>query len=103
MPIEDFLVWLSSITQSQTKKACTVGVADVVVNRLSSAEHRSPATRFEYIPEESVGRANPAEMRSDFDKLAAMRVELARSDLNFVPRCHSGFKHRLTGFLLRHL
>jgi hypothetical protein len=39
MPIGDFLVWLSSITQSQTKKACTVGVADVVVN-----DSRQPST-----------------------------------------------------------
>lgn len=74
MPIRDrFFVRLSSLMQSETKKAWTLGVWDVVhATWLSSAEHRSPAACLEYITEQRVSGPHSAEVRSDFDELSAV-------------------------------
>lgn len=71
--------------------------------RSGSPQHRGAAARLEDVAEQGMGGADAAEVRGNFDELAAMRVELSRRHVDFLARCHRRFQDRLAAFLIRQL
>lgn len=73
------------MTESQTRKAWMLGVGLSVMGWGGSPQHRGAAARLEYVAEQGMGGADAAEVRGNFDELAAMRVELSRRHVDFSP------------------